>query len=114
MFEIKIIKDKINKDELAKIANEGFGEIIKIVVDIENKILAVGGEMHSDEAEALFDAGSKSENLWGINIFPNKPRENWIEFNSLINIKPTINQSMDIENQEIKEKIVKIINDIIV
>ena len=114
-MEIKIIKEKISEEEFKKIAQEGFGDIIKGVVDIKKEIIAVGGELHSDEQELLIDKeGSKSENLWGINIYPAKLREQWLEFNSLINIKPLFgNSSMEIESSEIKEKIKEIINKLV-
>ena len=86
-----------------------------MVVDIEKEIIAIGGELHSDEQELLIEKeGSKNETLWGINIYPTKPRDKWLEFNSLINIKPLFeNRSMEIENLEIREKIKGIINKLI-
>ena len=114
-MEIKIIKEKISLDELKKIASEGYGEMVKVVVDIESGITAIGAEFHSEEADVLFRQGSKNENLWGINIYPDKTRETWLEFNSLINIKPAFgNRSMDIENIGVKEKIKKIIDKIVI
>ena len=110
-MEIKIIKKEITKKELIKVGKEFFDEMVKIVVDIEKEIMAVGGELHSDAAELLIKNGSKSINLWGINIYFNEPKEEWIEFDSLINIKPAIgNRTMGIENSKIKDKNKKIVN----
>lgn len=114
-MEIKIVKDKITQDELKKIAQEGFGEIVKAVVDIEKEIMALGGELHSDANELLLENGSKQENLWGINIYPEKPEDGKIEFSALINIRPSIdNRSMEIQNSEIKKKIKQIVNKLLV
>lgn len=114
IMKIKIIKDKITKKELIEIGKEFFDEMVKAVVDIEKEIMAVGGELHSDAAELLIENGSESKNIWGINIRFSKSREEWLEFDSLINIKPVFgNRSMGIEDLEIKAKIKKIVNKLV-
>lgn len=111
---IKIIKDKISKEELAEIGKEFFDDMVKAVVDVEKEIIAVGGELHSEVAGILIKNNSQSKNLWGINIYFNKPKEEWIEFNSLINIKPALgNHSWGVESQEIREKIKKIVDKLV-
>jgi len=112
-MQVKTIKEKISFEELKKIALEGYGEMVKAVVDVETGIMAVGGELHADESEALFEQGSKNENLWGINIYLNRLKEDCLEYNSLINVKPSVNRSMDILSLEIKEKIMKIVSNLI-
>lgn len=113
-MNIKIIKEKISRDELKKIAQESFGEMAKAVVDIEQEILVVGGELHADGEALLLEQGSKQENLWGINIYPDKLREEWIEYTSLINVRPAQgNRSLEIQDMDIKEKIKKIIDKLI-
>ncbi|MDP3785268.1 MAG: DUF5674 family protein, partial [bacterium] len=63
---IKIIKEPISKDELREIARAGFGDVVKAVVDIEQGIMAVGGELHADEEVLLMEKEeSKRENTWG-------------------------------------------------
>jgi hypothetical protein len=114
MFEIIIIKDKLSKEELKKIAKENFGEMVKAMVDIDKKIFAVGGELHADAMEKLVEDGSDANNIWGINIYPDKSESEWIEFNSLMNIRPGQNNfSLEVENPEIREKIIKTIKDLI-
>ena len=111
---IKIIKEKIILDELKKIAEENFGDMIKGAVDVEKKVVALGGEMHIDANEELIKTGSEQQNIWGFNIHINRPREDWLEFNSLINIKPAVgNRSMNIENETIRKKIKGIFNELI-
>ncbi len=91
-----------------------FGDLVKAVVDIEKEIMAVDGELHADEAELLVENGSKHENLWGLNIYPEIKNENWIEFDSMINLKPLLgNRTRSIENPEIKEKVLKIVSRLI-
>jgi len=115
-MEIKIIKNPISLDEVRKISREGkFVELIKAVVDAEQEIMAVGGELHADEETELMEkAGSKRENTWGINLYPAKTGEEFIEFDSMINLKPAFgNRSRSVENLEIREKIIKIIDKLI-
>jgi len=91
-----------------------FGNLVKAVVDAEKEIMVVNGELHSDEQELLIEQGSKQENLWGINIYPEAGDENWIEFDSVINLKPHFgNRTRGVEDPKIKEKIIKIINKLV-
>jgi hypothetical protein len=111
---MKIIKNKISVQELKQIAEETFGNLAKAVVDVEKNIMALGGEMHADEEKILLEDGSKQENLWGINLYPEIQDENWIEFDSMINVRPTQNnRSRSVENEETKNKIIEIINKLI-
>jgi len=111
---IKVINEKISRQKLQQIATESFGELVKAVVDIEKGIMAIGGELHSDEESVLLEQSSLQENLWGINLYPNETKEKWVEFDSVINIHPLQgNRSRSIENPKIKEKIIRIINSLI-
>ncbi len=111
---MKIIIDKITIEELAGMSKKMFGNLVKAVVDVEKEIMAVDGELHSDEQELLIEKGSQYGNLWGINIYPEIKNENWIEFDSLINLKPALgHRTRSVENQEIREKIIKIVNKLV-
>ncbi len=95
-------------------AKEMFGDLVKVVIDVEREVMAVGGELHSDGEAVLIEDGSKQENLWGINIYPEVEGEGWIEFDSVINIRPSQgNRSWGIENLEIRKRIIEIVNDLI-
>jgi len=115
MTEIKIIKEPITKQELKKIAEERFGDLVKGVVDINQGIIALGGELHADEEVLLINKyGSKGEDTWGINLYPDKPKEQMLEFDSIINIKPSLNnKSRDVLDEAIREKIKQIIDKLI-
>ncbi|MCM8786139.1 MAG: DUF5674 family protein [Candidatus Omnitrophica bacterium] len=96
---------KIKMSELKKLAEEMFDILVKAVVDIEKEIMVVGGELHSDEEALLLNLNSNQKNLWGINLYPGE-KEKFIEFDSIINIKPSFgNKSRDVENLEIKKKL---------
>ncbi len=112
---MKIIKDKISVEELKKMAEKIFGNLVKAVVDVEQKIMVIDGELHADEEKLLLENGSKQENLWGINLYPEIQNENWIEFDSMINVRPSQgNRSRGIDNPEIKKKITEIVNNLVV
>ncbi len=109
-MEIKIVSDKISKNELKDFAQKTFGDFVKIVVDIAKEIMTVGGGLHADGEAVLLQQGSKQEDLWGANIYPEKSTEEWLVFDSMINIRPLqSNRSRNIENQDTREKIKQII-----
>ncbi|MDO9351743.1 MAG: DUF5674 family protein [Deltaproteobacteria bacterium] len=109
-MKIKIVEEPIDIKELGKIGEEGFGDLVKGVVDIEKEIMAIGGELHADEEAILLSLGSKQENLWGINFYPQKKDEDFIEFDSVINLKPAQgNRSRGIENLQIQKRIKEIV-----
>jgi len=113
-MKIKIVEEAIDIKELIKIGQEGFGDLIKAVVDIEKEIMAIGGELHADEEAILLSSGSKQENLWGINLYPQKKDEDFIEFDSVINLKPSQgNRSRGIENPQIQKRIKEIVERLI-
>ena len=73
-----------------------------------------GGELHSDEESLLLEEGSKQKNLWGINIYPNKSGEELIEFDSMINLRPSQgNRSRDVLDPTARQKIKEIVTQLI-
>lgn len=115
-MEIRIVADNISIGELQKIAEEFYGNMIKGVVDIEREVIAMGGEYHIDASTVLNEAGFKQENIWGfnINLDEEKDSDSWIEYVSLINIRPAAgNKSMYIEDDKIKSRVKEILYKII-
>ncbi|MBU3934361.1 hypothetical protein KKC00_00075 [Patescibacteria group bacterium] len=111
---MEIIKDKISIARLKELAGRMFGNLVKAVVDIEKGIMAIDGELHADEQALLLENGSKQENLWGINIYPEKTGGDFIEFDSVINIRPSRNnRSRGVDSPEIRENVLKITNQLI-
>lgn len=112
---MKIIKDKIQIKELKEMADNGFGNFVKAVVDIENEIMAVDAELHSDEEALLLEGGSFQKNLWGINLYPELGGEDFIEFDSMINLRPSQeNRTRGVDNPEVREKIKVVINKLVI
>lgn len=83
------------------------GDFVKVVADIEKRIMATGCELHIDCADELTADGSEGKNLWGANVYPEEKR---IDFVSLINIRPTDgNRSMEIQIPEIRARVEAVI-----
>ena len=111
MMKIIIVEDKISLNELKKIAEEFYTSMIKGVVDIERGIVAFGGEYHMDANVVLLNNQSEQKNIWGFNLYFNKPKDSWLEYTSLINIRPLAdNNDMEVQNNSIREKMKEIIN----
>jgi len=107
---MQIIQGSITLEELQKIAQNLFGDMVKAVVDVENEILAIDAELHADLESLLLEQGSKQVNLWGINLYPELPKSQFIEFDSLINIRPSVgNKSRNVENKQICVRIIEIV-----
>ncbi|MCR4313311.1 MAG: DUF5674 family protein [Candidatus Roizmanbacteria bacterium] len=111
---MKIVTEKISLKELDGMAKSMFGNLVKAVVDIEKKEMVVDGELHADEEALLINNGSEQKNLWGINIYPEE-KENFIEFDSMINIRPSMgNMTRTVEDESLKKMIIKIVDDLII
>jgi hypothetical protein len=63
-MEIRIVRDAVSRNVLREIAKQQFGDMVKAVVDVEQGIMAIGGELHSDEEALLLDQGSLQRHLW--------------------------------------------------
>jgi len=115
---MKIINqnNKISVAELQEMTQKMFGNLVKAVVDVQKKIMAVDGEFHSDEEVLLMENGSKRSDVWGINFYPAfYGQEDFIEFDSMINLKPFVgNRTRNIDDSKTKEEILKIVNNLII
>jgi hypothetical protein len=111
---VEIIRVPIKKEVLSERYMSFFKNLIKAVVDIERELIALDGELHADLERLLLEEGSQQENLWGINLYPFRKREDFIEYYALINIRPHCgNLSMEIEDIQIKERIQNIVERLI-
>ncbi|RPI24528.1 MAG: hypothetical protein EHM61_16825 [Acidobacteria bacterium] len=91
-------------------ASAMFGDLVKAVVDLRRELLAVDAELHSDQEAYLLENGSEQRDLWGINLYPELQDEGFVEFDSMINLRPSQgNRSRGIEDPGIREKILKIV-----
>src|SRR3989344_404835 len=100
---MKLVEDTISIDDLRQMSMHLFGGLVKAVVDVEKEIMVVDAEMHADEEKYLLELGSKQDNLWGINLYPDL-KDDFIEFDSMINIRPRLhNLSRGIEDENLRK-----------
>ena len=112
--EIILVRTPITRDMLKNLADERQMGFVKAVVDLEQNVMALGATMHVDEEQYLLENGSTQANLWGINFHPHETDEDFLEFNSMINIRPWQgNRSRDIVSVEIQKKIKDLVANLI-
>lgn len=97
-LHIEVIKDK---------HSNFFKSMVKFVVDIEKNMLAVDAELHADLEALLLEEGSMQKDLWGANLYFHEPY--FIEYTSLINIRPPLNKNMEVEDTKVRKKIDEIV-----
>jgi hypothetical protein len=107
---MKIVETSITLEELKIMAAGRFGDLVKAVVDVAAGVMAVDGELHADEEALLLERGSRQADLWGINIYPEITGQDRIEFDSIINIRPSQgNRSQGVADPEIRAKILQVV-----
>ena len=104
-----IIRAKIDSETQKKIAEDLKG-YIKIVVDVRRKVLAAGGEKHVDGERLLLKDGSRQEDLWGAGL---DLETSEMDFDSLINLRPTQNKSREILDEKIRKKVEALIQSLL-
>lgn len=111
---MQIVTDTISLEELKKMSEKMHNNIVKAVVDLEKGIMVVDADMHADEELLLLEEESRQEDLWGINIHPYNSRDKWIEFDSMINLRPSFgNRSRGVDNPVIQERIKQLVDKLV-
>ncbi len=113
-MKICLVREAIPLSKVTALAQDQFGDMIKAVVDVQRGVMALGGELHSDEEALLIEDGSSQKDLWGVNIYPEKPAADRIEFDSMINIRPSQNnRSRGVESEDIRKRILGLLDSLI-
>ncbi len=109
---IIIVTKPISLSMIKKMAKQWFGDFVKAVVDLQHNIIAINSELHADAESILLQHWSKQENIWWINLYPEEyNNQDRIEFDSLINIRPSANnRSRWVEDKNIQKQIQEIVN----
>ena len=111
---LQFVREPLARADLAAIAARGFGDMIKAVVDVERGIMAIGAELHADEEAALLDDGSRQPDLWGINLYPGDTGDTWIEFDSMINVRPAQgNRSRGVDDEATRAEIRRVVGTLV-
>jgi hypothetical protein len=103
---IMVLDTPIHTDDLRRLVREGYGDMVKFVVDIARDRIAIGGDLHADAEGMLLDQGSRQQDLWGANYYPGKGPEGCIEYTSMINIRPGVeNFGMEILLESVRVRV---------
>lgn len=109
---MEIVRAPVTLAHVRDLGEATFGDLVKAVVDIARGIMAVGGELHSDEEAMLLADGSGQGDLWGVNLYPDRHgTPDFIEFDSMINLRPRQgNRSRSVDDPSIRASIVEIVD----
>lgn len=101
--------------ELRALAHDQYGDVIKAVVDVERGVMGVGGELHVDIQSLLIEQEhSRGEATWGINLYLDKVGDEFIEFDSMVNLKPSVgNRTRGVVDEAIRTKIKSIVGTLV-
>ena len=106
----RIVREPIPLAEFRALAELRFGDMVKASVDVGRGVMAIGGELHSDEEAMLLADGARQSDVWGINIYPDEPSDAWIEFDSMINVRPAQgNRSRGVDDPTIQVEIRRVV-----
>ena len=108
---MQILRQKITREHLKTLAANTFVDMIKCVADVKQNLLAVDAELHADLESMLLENGSEQDYLWGFNLYPDETGDDFIEFDSLINIRSWQgNRSRDVEDESVRQQIREIVS----
>lgn len=107
---MRIIQKTLSIAELKQIAEAGFGDMVKAVVDVERELIAADAELHADLEALLLENGSSQKDLWGVNFYPDLEGDAFLEFDSMINIRPSQgNRSRGVDHETTRGKIAAVV-----
>ena len=89
---MEILKKVVSIADLQTMTNHLFGNLVKAVVDIQREVIAIDAELH---------------------LYPEfeKNSEDFIEFDSMINLRPSQNnRSRGVNDPQIRQKIKEIVH----
>jgi hypothetical protein len=102
--------EPISRDELQRLVPGRFRDMIKAVVDLRRGILVIDADMHADQEAFLLAEGSDLRDLWGINLYPQIEGPEWLEFDSMINLRPSFgNRSRGVDDEATREAIANLV-----
>jgi hypothetical protein len=93
-------------EEIRELATARFGDMVKGVIDLRRGVLLLDADLHADQEAELLAEGAAQRDLWGINLYPDLPGDDWLEFDSMINLRPSFgNRSRGVEDEATREAI---------
>ena len=106
--------DPISIGDVRELAQGRFGDMVKGVVDLQRSVMLLDADLHADQEAELLADGSRQRDLWGINLYPDQSDADWIEFDSMINLRPSFgNRSRGIDDAATREAIVALVRQLV-
>ncbi|AFZ60983.1 DUF5674 family protein (plasmid) [Anabaena sp. PCC 7938] len=102
---IEIIRGRATPEQIEQMLQE-LKFYIKVAVDLERRVLAGGGEMHFYCEQALLEDGSLQQDIWAASF---RPENKQIIYESMVNLRPRQNRSMEIQDAKIRKQVALII-----
>lgn len=107
-------QDPVSIDEVRRLAAGRFGDMVKGVVDLERRVMLLDADLHADQEAALLAEGSAQRDLWGINLYPDVNGPDWLEFDSMINLRPSLgNRSRGVDDAATQEAIRALVDSLV-
>ena len=111
---MQILQQPVPRTELKALAQNTFGDMIKCVADVKRGLLALDADLHADLERLLLESGSAQEDLWGFNLWVEEEGEDFIEYDSLINIRSWQgNPTRDVVDPQVRGSIKAIVGQFI-
>jgi hypothetical protein len=100
----------ISLEQVRQLAQARFGDMVKAVVDLRRGLMLLDADLHADQEAELLADGSAQADLWGINLYPDVAGTDWVEFDSMINLRPSFgNRSRSVEDAATRDAIVRLV-----
>jgi hypothetical protein len=100
----------VSLDEVRRLARGRFGDVVKAVVDLRREIMVLDADMHADQEAELLADGSEQADLWGINLYPDLEGDDWLELDSMINLRPSFgSRSRGVDDPSVREAIAQLV-----
>jgi uncharacterized protein DUF5674 len=106
--------DPIALADLRALVPGRFRDFVKGVVDLRRGILLLDADMHADQEAVLLAEGSDQRDLWGINLYPQVDGADWLEFDSMINLRPSFgNRSRGIDDSGTRDAVTALVESLV-
>jgi hypothetical protein len=100
--------------ELRALVPGRFNDFVKGVVDLRRAIMLLDADMHADQEAVLLAEGSAQRDLWGINLYPQLAGADWLEFDSMINLRPSCgNRTRGIDDAATRDAVAALIDSLV-
>jgi hypothetical protein len=108
------VEEPIAIDDVRRLVPGRFRDFVKGVVDLRRGVMLIDADMQADQQAALLAEGSDQRDLWGINLYPQLEGPDWLEFDSMINLRPSFgNRSRGVDDDGTREAISTLVSTLV-